>query len=378
MADPVSAYPSLSGNNLSSLADVFLGKSSTTSDNKSTTTTDTASLAASNAVVKAILEGTNGLASTAVGHQQGLYNSTTQQLLSNDLIARAGAQVAAMNKSTTVQNAGGQTTKINPQVNPLTSLTGIAALSLAPQSLKDALTKSFQSGKNIVNGITGQTSSTGLGDQAISDAIQAGKSAGTGSSSVASGIGNTISPTSVSSGASVADATTAGLGSIGDTALADAATAGGLAAADTAAGSLGDAGALAAGDVAGAIGFDGAAVGGALDAFSAAGAGAAGAEAGFGIADILGLIGFLKDGGQVGAAVKEQSGQVVPNTATLKVPYKSGGQVNGPGTTTSDSIPVRLSAQEYVLPAAVANKIGKENLDALVQSITGNAAVGAN
>jgi len=45
--------------------------------------------------------------------------------------------------------------------------------------------------------------------------------------------------------------------------------------------------------------------------------------------------------------------------------YVRGGPVVGPGTGTSDSIPARLSAGEYVLPADTVRAIGKEKLDAV-------------
>lgn len=45
--------------------------------------------------------------------------------------------------------------------------------------------------------------------------------------------------------------------------------------------------------------------------------------------------------------------------------YAEGGYVNGPGTSTSDSIPARLSNGEYVLNAATVDKIGVANLDRL-------------
>lgn len=41
------------------------------------------------------------------------------------------------------------------------------------------------------------------------------------------------------------------------------------------------------------------------------------------------------------------------------------GQVKGPGTGTSDSVPAMLSKGEYVLPADTARKLGVENLDAI-------------
>ncbi len=50
------------------------------------------------------------------------------------------------------------------------------------------------------------------------------------------------------------------------------------------------------------------------------------------------------------------------------VGFAEGGYVTGPGTATSDSIPARLSAGEYVLNAAAVKRVGVRFLDALNQS----------
>ena len=44
-----------------------------------------------------------------------------------------------------------------------------------------------------------------------------------------------------------------------------------------------------------------------------------------------------------------------------------GGAVHGPGTGTSDSIPIRVSHGEYVIPAHVVQMKGKEFFDSLLQ-----------
>jgi hypothetical protein len=44
-----------------------------------------------------------------------------------------------------------------------------------------------------------------------------------------------------------------------------------------------------------------------------------------------------------------------------------GGKVTGPGTGTSDSIPIRVSAGEYVIPAKVVQAKGKDFFDALLK-----------
>jgi hypothetical protein len=56
-------------------------------------------------------------------------------------------------------------------------------------------------------------------------------------------------------------------------------------------------------------------------------------------------------------------------------PQADGGHITGPGTGTSDSIPAKLSAGEYVLPADVVAMIGIEKLDKMVDKYHTPAAV---
>jgi len=70
---------------------------------------------------------------------------------------------------------------------------------------------------------------------------------------------------------------------------------------------------------------------------------------------LMGLFGF-SGGGLVGGFPP------APAPAGL---YADGGHVRGPGTSTSDSIPARLSNGEYVVRAAAVKKIGVSTLDAL-------------
>src|SRR4051812_9023003 len=101
-------------NGVASLANLFLGKeskgsSSSTSQNSggvTTSGTNTVSTGVSqdaiNAAVQSILEGSQGLAAVSAGQNKvGLYNSSTNRLLVNDLITRAAAQGASLNKTTT-------------------------------------------------------------------------------------------------------------------------------------------------------------------------------------------------------------------------------------------------------------------------------------
>lgn len=62
---------------------------------------------------------------------------------------------------------------------------------------------------------------------------------------------------------------------------------------------------------------------------------------------------FLKKGGAVPARGLQPK----------RKDARKGGPIKGPGTTTSDSIPARLSKGEYVLNAAAVKMIGKDKLD---------------
>jgi hypothetical protein len=99
---------------IASLANLFLPKNASVSTTGTTqnsggtttsgskTTSSNVSQDAVNALVQQILEGSQGLAATASGQKRaGLYNSSTNQMLVNDLIARASAEGAKLNKSET-------------------------------------------------------------------------------------------------------------------------------------------------------------------------------------------------------------------------------------------------------------------------------------
>jgi hypothetical protein len=80
------------------------------------------------------------------------------------------------------------------------------------------------------------------------------------------------------------------------------------------------------------------------------------------------------------------------NTSTIdgvyrkKRQYNTGGHINGPGTATSDSIPILASKGEFIINAAAAKKIGKSTLNALnniasatdKKKIQGHFAVGSD
>jgi hypothetical protein len=133
-----------------SLAQLFLGKTTSTSGTTQTTS-ETVSQDKTAALIKQIMEGTSGLSAVSSGQKAaGLYNSSTNQLLTNDLMARAAAQVAALSSTKTTQTSG-TTQKVAPQVNPTSALGGIALLQLLPKDIKDQIKNVWKDG---IPGIT--------------------------------------------------------------------------------------------------------------------------------------------------------------------------------------------------------------------------------
>lgn len=178
---------------LLNLASLFLGKSgsSSTSGGSSTekgtitnTVQESVPQAAVDAAIKSILEGTQGLAAVTSGQKvAGLYNSSTNTLLANDLVARAAAQGAALNKTTTTTQNRDITTlreptvtsqTTNPQISPTTGLGILGALQVLP-TVKDSLggilaKKKFkvddfedaEPGGNVTTGSSGIDTATGI------------------------------------------------------------------------------------------------------------------------------------------------------------------------------------------------------------------------
>lgn len=181
MADPIPLTGSgntgstLTG--VANLANLFLPQTTntsgtqTTNDNRSststtsggtTTVTTSQSVApgAVDAVIRSIMEGTSGLASVSSGQRTaGLYGSSTNQLLTNDLVARAAGEAAKLNQTQTqttvrpdtvqtTQNAGGQTTSTNQTAKREAPVSGstagtaaaaLGALQLIPKDVKDSI-----------------------------------------------------------------------------------------------------------------------------------------------------------------------------------------------------------------------------------------------
>lgn len=82
-----------------------------------------------------------------------------------------------------------------------------------------------------------------------------------------------------------------------------------------------------------------------------------------GIGQVAGLAAsFIKDGGHINDdGAVERDGEVV--SAGAVVDATSGGEINGPGTETSDSVDAKLSKGEYVLNAEAVKQVGVKKLD---------------
>jgi len=120
-----------SASDLAALAALFTSKSGSTSS----TTKSNITPQGMNAVIQQILGGTNGLAAIANGEKTaGLYNSSTNQLLTNDLITRTAGELAKQQAGTTT--TGGS--KQNPALNPGKTAAAVGGLSLINNLLKES------------------------------------------------------------------------------------------------------------------------------------------------------------------------------------------------------------------------------------------------
>lgn len=126
--------------NILSLIQAFTGKESeekrsgsttTTSGGTNTTTTSKkteVSQDAMNSMLKSALEGTQGLAAISAGQNAaGLYNSSTNTMLTNDLLSRLAAQTASAN-STVTQTATETTSPKTVVQTPSTATTSVPGL----------------------------------------------------------------------------------------------------------------------------------------------------------------------------------------------------------------------------------------------------------
>lgn len=106
------------GNKIVSFIDdavgLFRGKTSSTNNTKqinlATTTEEDVSDEKAKALLQQLLSGINGLAAVSSGQKSaGIYDSTTNMQLTNDLLARSTADIAALSKKTTQVQSGAVT-----------------------------------------------------------------------------------------------------------------------------------------------------------------------------------------------------------------------------------------------------------------------------
>jgi hypothetical protein len=158
----------------------------------STTTSANISQEGMNALVQQILSSSQGLAAVASGARgAGMYNSTTQQQLMNDLVTQSSAKLAAAKAGTTTKTAGAL------RGSDLgTLLASFAATKLLGPTIKTA---------------SGKLGLDKLG-QNLSDAIFGGSSAGTAGSLI--GPGSDAAYSAMDAGYSALGAETAGAGNL--------------------------------------------------------------------------------------------------------------------------------------------------------------------
>lgn len=103
------------------ILNIFKGSAPTTT---SSTSTENVSTDKANAYLKSILESNSGLASVSSGQKAaGMYSSTVNQQLTNDLLSRTAAQTAALSTSKTTT----QSQKTAPQLDLAKTLMGLGA-----------------------------------------------------------------------------------------------------------------------------------------------------------------------------------------------------------------------------------------------------------
>ena len=198
---------------------------------KTTTTSgEVVSQDKANALLQQILESTGGLAAVSGGQKgAGLYNSSTNRLLTNDLLARSTANVAALSSQKT------QTTQVGAQPGALGSAVSLLGSSLLKPTITAGLKKAgidvggFKTpGDYIADAIFGP-STPGLTSGATSGFSAIGSDAGLG---IAAPVSNTAALQSLdflgSSGGNAASAAGGVLGgeSLGGLFAVDAGTAG--------------------------------------------------------------------------------------------------------------------------------------------------------
>lgn len=127
------------------LLQTFSGKGSTTTQSGGTSTQQTViDQDTLNATLKSALEGNQGLASIAAGQAQtGMYNSTVNTQLSNDLLARLTSQTAEKTATTTTTKPSTTTTVSNPGAKD--SLPMLLALSAGKKGIDKVFSEGLSS-----------------------------------------------------------------------------------------------------------------------------------------------------------------------------------------------------------------------------------------
>lgn len=197
-------------NTLQMLLNTFTGKKSTTS------TSSGISSAGMSEMLKSILGSTQGLAQLSQGQKSaGLYNSTVNQQLTNDLLTRSAAEVSKAGSGQT------QTTKVAPQVDPQKALLATLGLSAGKSLLGPTIAGVTKKYGGLDDLGTKLADTLGYGSQSVSDAasISAAGDIGGGLSFGAESLDALISSVGSDFANSVASDA---LGSIGDSVLADA------------------------------------------------------------------------------------------------------------------------------------------------------------
>lgn len=123
--------------NLDQLLTLFTGSGKTT---QTQTTTPNISKAGVDALIQQILESNQGLGAVASGQKSaGLYNSSTNQMLLNDLVARTGAETAKATSGTTTTS----TSKTAGKADPMAMLALMGGKKLLNSGTIDPILKSL-------------------------------------------------------------------------------------------------------------------------------------------------------------------------------------------------------------------------------------------
>lgn len=181
---------------ITKLLGLFTDKEENTTTSGGTKTQQTMlSQEALNTLMKQAMEGNPGLAAIASSQKApGLYNSTTRNLLTNDLLARSAGEVAVKSAPTVTSSTPQVISRVAPAaVNPLAALLGGGAL-LAKSGTAKATGKITDTSSKLLGG-------TGVGiasDAAVASIKRAAGFAGTDWSGTTKSIYDTVAQNELS------------------------------------------------------------------------------------------------------------------------------------------------------------------------------------